>query len=173
MVLCRLVKAKLYLLFKIHYNASNGDTDCCCKTNDWLFSWSQCPKQILGLRSLAEIKHSDWLFQAPWQFFFKNWAIPGLFFFIFVFSTVNSKYLCNKILPRLNSNKGPLVSEATALLIERQPQPDRYCNVGLILKLSSSSPTTTVLGCSLSTSAKGTTTGSMRRRPTGMNKMKV
>ena len=107
------------------------------------------------------------------KFFFKNWAIPGLFFFIFVFSTVNSKYLCNKILPRLNSNKGPLVSEATALLIERQPQPDIYCNVGLILKLSSSSPTTTVLGCSLSTSAKGTTTGSMRRRPTGMNKMKV
>ena len=30
--------------------------------------------------------------------FVKNWAIPALFFFIFVFSTVNSKYVQYKIL---------------------------------------------------------------------------
>ena len=36
--------------------------------------------------------------QNRFQVFFK-WANPGLFFFIFVFSTVNSKYIQYKILP--------------------------------------------------------------------------
>ena len=52
------------------------------------------------------------------RFFFKKWAIPGLFFCIFVFSmqlTVNVQY---KILPMTGFDHGPLESEATALPTE-------------------------------------------------------
>ena len=49
--------------------------------------------------------------------FFK-WAIPNLFFFIFVFSTVNNIDSILKFCWWLNSNRGPLVSDATALPTE-------------------------------------------------------
>ena len=56
--------------------------------------------------------------------FFKKWAIPGLFFFIFVFSIQmkvnNDQY---KFRRWLDSNRGPLVLEATALPTEPQPLP--------------------------------------------------
>ena len=55
--------------------------------------------------------------------FFKKWANPSLFFFIFVFSiqlTVNIQYT---FCPWLDSNSGPLESEATALPTEPQPLP--------------------------------------------------
>ena len=46
---------------------------------------------------------------------FCKWAIPGLFFFIFVFSIVKSKHmLCIKFCRWLDSNSGPLISEASA-----------------------------------------------------------
>ena len=43
---------------------------------------------------------------------FFNWAIPGLFFFIFVFSM---QLIVNKFCRRLDSNLGSLVFESTAL----------------------------------------------------------
>ena len=57
----------------------------------------------------------------------KIWAIPGLFFFyFFLFNiiqlTVKNK-CCIKICRCLDSNRGPLVSEATALPTESQPLP--------------------------------------------------
>ena len=62
--------------------------------------------------------------------FFK-WAIPGIFFFIFVFSkqlTVNNvKYT------RRDSNRGPLVLEVTALPTEPQPLPDVFDGIPLLL----------------------------------------
>ena len=59
--------------------------------------------------------------------FFKKWAIPGLFFYIFVFSIhswqkTNVQYI-NKFCQWLDSNRGPLVSEATALPTEPQTLP--------------------------------------------------
>ena len=64
-------------------------------------------------------------------FFFKKWAIPGLFFFIFrLFNTQLIVYNNYSILINfcqwLDSNCGPLVSEATALPTEPQPHP-MYC----------------------------------------------
>ena len=61
-------------------------------------------------------------------FFFKKWAIPGLFLFIFVFSIQLVIYkLTNecsiKFCRWLESNRGPLVSKATALPTEPQPLP--------------------------------------------------
>ena len=54
------------------------------------------------------------------KLFFK-WAILSHFFFIFVFSTVNSKYVFNKICRWLDWNRGPLVSQVTFLPTEPQP----------------------------------------------------
>ena len=58
--------------------------------------------------------------------FFK-WAIPGLFFFIFVFfNTQLTVYKCSILInfcQWLDSNRGPLVLEATALPTEPQPLP--------------------------------------------------
>ena len=48
------------------------------------------------------------------------------FFLYFVFSTVNRKYVHCKILRWLDSNRGPLVLEATALPTEPQPLPN-FC----------------------------------------------
>ena len=61
-----------------------------------------------------------------WTSFFK-WAIPGLVFFIFcLFYTVESKQkFCIKVCLWLDSNRGTLMSEATALLTEPQPLPKR------------------------------------------------
>ena len=57
-----------------------------------------------------------------------KWAIPGLLFLIFVFSTVNSTYVNYKFCRWLRSNCGPLTQEATALPTETQPLPfaDRF-----------------------------------------------
>ena len=56
--------------------------------------------------------------------YLKKCAIPGLFFFIFVFST---QWTVNKCLVKvcqcLDLNCGSLVSEATALPTEPQPLP--------------------------------------------------
>ena len=51
-----------------------------------------------------------------------KWAIPGLFF-IFVFSTQLLMNNFTKFRRWLDSNCGPLVSEATALPTEPQPLP--------------------------------------------------
>ena len=49
-------------------------------------------------------------------FFKKKWAIPSLFFLYFhLFNTVDSLQMFNKFCQRLDSNRGPLVLEATAL----------------------------------------------------------
>ena len=57
-------------------------------------------------------------------FFFKKWAIPGLFFIYFrLFNTVDNKQMLNKICRWLESNRGPLVSKASALPTEPQPLP--------------------------------------------------
>ena len=55
--------------------------------------------------------------------FFNKWAIPGLFFVYFrLFNTVASTQMFHiKVCRWLDSNRGPLVSEATALPTEPQP----------------------------------------------------
>ena len=58
--------------------------------------------------------------------FFSNlkWAIPGLFFlYFFLFNTVDSKQMFNKFCQWLDSNRGPLVWEVTALPTKPQPLP--------------------------------------------------
>ena len=56
--------------------------------------------------------------------FYLKWAIPGLFFFIFIFSTQLTKNKCLiKVCRRLDSNRGSLVSKAAALPTEPQPLP--------------------------------------------------
>ena len=61
------------------------------------------------------------------KFFLKKWAIPGLFFFYFhLFNTIQltiNKKCSIKICRCLESNRGLLVSEATALPTEPQPLP--------------------------------------------------
>ena len=62
-------------------------------------------------------------------FFKKNWPFPASFFFISSFQyTVDSKQMfnINKFCQWLDSNRGPLVSEATALPTEPQPLPNLY-----------------------------------------------
>ena len=60
-------------------------------------------------------------------FFFKKWAIPGLFFFYFrLFNTQLTVYKCSMLINFcrwLDSNRASLVSEATALPTEPQPLP--------------------------------------------------
>ena len=70
---------------------------------------------------------------------FRKWTIPGLFFFIFVFSiqlTVNNIQY-NKFRRCLDSNGGPLDLEANAPPTESQPLPNgvkfRYLNLTLLL----------------------------------------
>ena len=77
----------------------------------------------------------------PLKCFFLKWAIPSLFFFIFVFSvqlTVNNVQY--KFGRWLDSNHGPLVLEATALPTEPQPLPNlkllsyiRYVDDGVMV----------------------------------------
>ena len=55
---------------------------------------------------------------------FFNWAIPGLFFFIFVFSIQLTVHICQfKFCQWLDSNPGPLESDMTALPTEPHPLP--------------------------------------------------
>ena len=55
-------------------------------------------------------------------FFFKKKSAIHCLFFTVVFSTANSKYVfIIKFCQRLDSNRGPLVSEPTALPTELQP----------------------------------------------------
>ena len=65
-----------------------------------------------------------WLDSISDLFFKKKWAIPGLFLLIFVFSIQLIKNKCSiKFCRWLESNRGPLVSKATALPTEPQPRP--------------------------------------------------
>ena len=52
-----------------------------------------------------------------------SWVIPGLFFLIFVFSTVNMFIL--KFRRCLDLNRVSLVSKATAMPAEPQPLPEK------------------------------------------------
>ena len=63
---------------------------------------------------------------ASTSFFLKKWAIPGLFFFIFIFSIQLIVNAWIKFRRWLDSNHGPLVSEATALPTEPQPLPNIF-----------------------------------------------
>ena len=71
--------------------------------------------------------------------FYLLWGHSWPFFFIFVFSTVDSKYYRYKTLPRLDSNRRSLNSEATALPTENQPLPTFHklicLQLGVYLKL--------------------------------------
>ena len=72
-------------------------------------------------------------YSSYFQFFFKNGPFPASFFLYFrLFSTVDRKkcslYLC------LDSNCGPLVSDATALRTEPQPLPS-ILNTWPLIKL--------------------------------------
>ena len=71
--------------------------------------------------------------------FYLLWGHSWPFFFIFVFSTVDSKYDSYKTLPRLDSNRGSLNSEATALPTETQLLPTFHklicLQLGVYLKL--------------------------------------
>ena len=58
----------------------------------------------------------------PFLFFRKRWAIPGLFFFIFVFSISMYNWQI-QFFGFQDSNCGSLVSEATALPTEPPPLP--------------------------------------------------
>ena len=70
------------------------------------------------LRSSSEIREKSFVI------FFYKLAIPGLFFLYFrLFNIVDSKQMFNKFCQWLDSNRGPLVSEATALPTEPQPLP--------------------------------------------------
>ena len=73
-----------------------------------------------------------------WRYPFE-WAIHGLFFFIFVFSTVNMfiMHFCRC----LDTNRGPLVLDVTALPTEQQQVPKtlkslKLANPGLFLFIS-------------------------------------
>ena len=70
-----------------------------------------------------------WLPWSLWSFFslfLKNWAIPSLFFFIFVLSTQLTVNKCSIWVCRwLDSNWGSLVSEATALTLSHNHCPRR------------------------------------------------
>ena len=59
-------------------------------------------------------------------FFKKKWPFPASYLYIYfrLFDIVDSKQMFNKICRWLDSNHGPLVSEATALPTEPQPLPD-------------------------------------------------
>ena len=73
--------------------------------------------------------------------FFKKWAIPGLFFLYFrLFNTQLTVYKCSILInfcQWLDSNRGPLVSEATALPTEPQPLPMFYLFTDWTLNLRS------------------------------------
>ena len=79
-------------------------------------------------RPLCQLRHDHCPSTTTYCFFKKNWAIPGLFFVIFVFQyTVDSKQMFNinvNFCRWLDSICGPLVSEATALPTEPQPLPE-------------------------------------------------
>ena len=62
-------------------------------------------------------------FDSYYDSFFKKWAISGLFFFIFVFSIQLIVNTWIKVCWWLDSNRGTLVSEETALPTEPQPLP--------------------------------------------------
>ena len=71
-----------------------------------------------------------WVFWLAAQIFFK-WALPGLFFFIFVFSIQLTVKMFNLNFCRRDSNRGPLESEATTLPTEPQPLPKFIVNQSL------------------------------------------
>ena len=69
------------------------------------------------------IHSQDWFISTTSCLFTWTWAIPGLFFLYFrLFFTVDSKQMFYiKVCQWLDSNRRPLVSEATALPTELQP----------------------------------------------------
>ena len=82
-----------------------------------------CPRNKLHVSCLS--LHSANIHRNNTQVcMFFSWAIPGLFPFIIVFSMQVTSNKCSyKFCQLLDSNRGPLVSEATTLLTEAQPLP--------------------------------------------------
>ena len=85
----------------------------------WIFLYSVPPTNEPQQRRLLfksiNRNNYNWLL-------LKNWAFSGLFFLYFrLFNTVDSTY---KFCRWLDSNRGPLVSEATALPTAPQPLPN-------------------------------------------------
>ena len=73
-----------------------------------------------------------------------KWVIQGLFVFIFVFSTANSKQMFNiKVCQWMDSNHWPLSLEATALPTKSQPLPSvfTYTNVAAMTSYGCLIPT--------------------------------
>ena len=106
------------------------------KAELWGVVWSGSRRRWNGqhpARNSAKVKSLKWTFsfllfevwmtdQKIWIFF--KWAIPGLFFFVFVFSvqlTVNNVQF--KFCRWLDWKSGPLKLEETALPTEPQPLP--------------------------------------------------
>ena len=80
---------------------------------------------ILNIKIIQQCSHHTLVKRPKYNIFFKKWAIPGLFLFIFVFTIQLIINKCSiKFCQWLESNRGPLVSKATALPTEPQPLPN-------------------------------------------------
>ena len=87
------------------------------------------PKETLWklFKILLHQNYDNWIYSTrlyliTFNCFYAKKAIPGLFFLYFrLFNTVDSKQMFNKFCRWLDSNRGPLVLEATALPTEPQP----------------------------------------------------
>ena len=82
-------------------------------------SWTRTSRAGSKMRHHLQVRPA--LIYSSRKLFLKKWAIPGLFLFIFVFSTqLTIKIVQLKLCQWLDSNRGPLVLEATALPTEPQ-----------------------------------------------------
>ena len=94
------------------------------KNSPILSHWLRCTLVVVRSWVRISLPFFKWVMTSPT--FFKKWAIPCLFFFIFVFyiqlRVNNVQY---KFCRWLDLNHGPLVLEATALPIEPQPLSQR------------------------------------------------
>ena len=100
------------------------------KQIEGIFQKSVCPKKkkFFFVRFFIYAQNVSRTFDDSFKricfFFKKKWAIPGLFLFIFVFSIQLIINKCSiKFCQWLESNRGPLVSKASALPTEPQPLP--------------------------------------------------
>ena len=101
----------------------------------WMKVWILKAEYTNLRRGSIIVLLTSWFFVWIQMLCFLKWAIPALFFFIFVFSIhswqfTNVQYV-NFFCQWLDSNQGPLVSEATALPTEPQPLPIQICWIGI------------------------------------------